>query len=275
MNTIMDSSNNAVTASWVVMTFPYIEHQDLWKTWHTPWNASPAPVQNVYLRLFVCPSNPTDQTTVGATPLAYCVNTGIADGTTTTPFNTTAANTTTSGLRTSGTELKSDGVFFDNRTAAAPAYTSPTNSANSLGAYAVNAASSGRTMSEDYLSQHDGSSNTLMLGENIQNITNSVCWGSVIASGVTIDYAESHLGFQWDASTTSPPTYKINSALMGAVGGAAMPPSSRHGSGVVVSYCDGHQDFLRDDINFTTYEHLMTPDSSLSGIPGVFDPASL
>jgi prepilin-type processing-associated H-X9-DG protein len=54
-----------------------------------------------------------------------------------------------------------------------------------------------------------------------------------------------------------------------------MPPSSRHGSGVVVSFCDGRQEFLRDDINYNTFQHLMTPDSNMSGITGTFDPANL
>ncbi len=124
-------------------------------------------------------------------------------------------------------------------------------------------------MSLDYLSQHDGSSNTLMLSENIQNITNNVQWAT--------DSTETDLGFQWDGTwdntSSTPPTYKINSALNIAVSGATMPPSSRHGAGVVVSWCDGHQEFLSDSINYVTYEHIMTPDSAMSGIPGVFDPA--
>ena len=280
LQTLFDSANNPVTVNWVVMIFPYIEHNDLWKNWHTPLNTNPAPVLNVYLKLFVCPSNPTDQTTVGSTPLGYCVNTGIADGITSCAY-AGSASATVSGYRTnpaSGTcEQKSDGVFFDLRTANAPAY-----SPLSLAALNVNPGGHLQpfplSMSMDYLSQHDGSSNTLMLSENIQNITNGVLWQGVASSNlVSIDYTETHLGFQWDG-TTSPsttPAYKINSQLMTTVTGNVMPPSSRHGSGVVVTYCDGHQDFLRDDINYTTYEHLMTPDSSLSGIPGVFDPANV
>jgi prepilin-type processing-associated H-X9-DG protein len=112
------------------------------------------------------------------------------------------------------------------------------------------------------------------------------------------DYYECDLGFQWDGSSTTAPVttsggstpFRIDTQLVnllstptppnGSVGSnlnsvISMPPSSRHGGGVVVSYCDGHQDFLRDDISFNTFEHLMTPDSSMSGIPGTFDPASI
>jgi prepilin-type processing-associated H-X9-DG protein len=147
------------------------------------------------------------------------------------------------------------------------------------------------TMSLDYLGQHDGSTYKLMLSENIQNISNGVSWGGAISGGVAsvTDYNEYDLGFQWDGTTTTAPNpnYKINYQLISLVPvptfaaetnmstTVTMPPSSRHGSGVVVSYCDGHQEFLRDDINYNTFDHLMTPDSSLSGIPGTFDPGNL
>jgi prepilin-type N-terminal cleavage/methylation domain-containing protein/prepilin-type processing-associated H-X9-DG protein len=253
LNTFTDSGGNAVTANWIVMTFPYIEHSDLWKNWHTPTSASPAPVRNVYLKLFVCPSNPTDTSTVGSTPFSYCVNTGIADSITKCAF---AGSMSRPSAATS--EIKSDGVFFNLTTTTSNGVT-------------TQASGDSYTMSMDYLSQHDGSSNTLMLSENILNITNGAQWAG--------DTSETDLGFQWEGMTTSTPTNKINSALAAAPTfnstSTAMPPSSRHGSGVVVSYCDGHQEFLRDDINFNTYEHLMTPDSAMSGIPGVFDPGNL
>jgi prepilin-type N-terminal cleavage/methylation domain-containing protein len=254
LNSFGDSSGNLVIANWVIMTFPYIEHNDLWKNWHIPVSANSP--RAVYLKLFVCPSNPTDQTAVGSTPLSYCVNTGIPDG-------STASSSAFPG-RASTSELKSDGVFFNLANTAAGAQASTDN----------------HTMSLDYLSQHDGSSNTLLLSENILNISTSIQ-----SAGTPVSWAnnttEEDLGFQWDPTTVTP-TYKINSALTTAITGSAgtlsMPPSSRHGAGVVVSFCDGRQEFLRDDIsavNANTYEHLMTSDSSLSGITGIFDPATI
>jgi prepilin-type processing-associated H-X9-DG protein len=35
-------------------------------------------------------------------------------------------------------------------------------------------------------------------------------------------------------------------------------PSSNHGEGAVVAYCDGHVEFLRDDIDYTVYQRLLT-----------------
>ena len=46
-------------------------------------------------------------------------------------------------------------------------------------------------------------------------------------------------------------------------------PSSRHPGGVVASFCDGHQQFLSEDIEYVVYQHLMTPDSAKAGVPGV------
>jgi prepilin-type N-terminal cleavage/methylation domain-containing protein/prepilin-type processing-associated H-X9-DG protein len=299
LNTVTDSAGYAVTVNWVIMTFPYIEHNDLWKNWHTSGTAlntaqpaNPIGALNVYLKLFVCPSNPTDLTTAGSTPLGYCVNTGLADPLSSCKF-VGAASSTLSGNRTSAWEQKSDGVFFDLRTYANGVNVNSPGNATYPNPWG-HPATWPMGMSMDYLSQHDGSSNTLMLSENIESISNSVSWGSAGASGSTLpsvctvgDYNEYDLGFQWDGTqagvTGSPVPNKINTQLISPVSTASntasnpvtMPPSSRHGSGVVVSYCDGHQDFLRDDITYTVYEHLMTPDSSLSGIPGTFDPASI
>jgi hypothetical protein len=271
LNTITDSGNNAVTVNWVIMTFPYIEHNDLWKNWHTVGSASPAPVLNVYLKLFICPSNPTDQTTVGSTPIGYCVNTGINDTISSCAFAGSLGRPTSAN--NGGYEVKSDGVFFDLRNPSVNPGKHPTPSSSPAAPWPM-------TMSLDYLTQHDGSSNTLMLSENIQSISDSVSWGGTINSGVSsvTDFSENDLGFQWDGTTTSAPNYKINSQLIALVPTGstnAMPPSSRHGSGVVVSYCDGRQEFLSDSINYNTFQHLMTPDSNLSGIPGTFDPASV
>jgi prepilin-type processing-associated H-X9-DG protein len=245
LNTFTDNGGTVRTVNWVAMIFPYIEHNDLWMAWHVPATFGTA----VYLKLFVCPSNPSDTTVAGSSPLGYCVNTGIPDATSASGF---------SSGRASSSEQKSDGVFFST--------------------------ASGFTMSMDYLSQHDGSSNTLMLSENILSISTSVQksgtpvqWG-----GTNLNTTEEDLGFQWDGTTTTP-TNHINSALANTITGSAskfpMPPSSRHGSGVVVSFCDGHQEFLRDDISACAYDHIMTPDSALSGVTGTFgqiyDPATI
>ena len=51
-------------------------------------------------------------------------------------------------------------------------------------------------------------------------------------------------------------------------------PSSRHGGIVIVSFCDGHQQQLRTDIDYQVFRHLMTPngdEKSGAGLIGTFD----
>ena len=41
-------------------------------------------------------------------------------------------------------------------------------------------------------------------------------------------------------------------------------PSSNHSGGVNVVFCDGHCQFLREDIDYDVYGRLMTPDGKNS-----------
>ncbi len=113
-------------------------------------------------------------------------------------------------------------------------------------------------MGLDYLSQHDGAATTLMLTENI-DATN---WEPL--SGTWSGTGEAQVGFNWipDGGGTQ---IRINQLI----GGNYPRPSSYHPGGVIASFCDGHQSFLRDSINYRVYQHLMTPDSQRAGITGV------
>ena len=89
----------------------------------------------------------------------------------------------------------------------------------------------------------DGAAYTLILGERI----GAGPWHDADAK-----ITEDTVGFYWLADGKS-----VKSHL-----------SSKHGDGAIVSFCDGHQHFLRDDIDYVVYQHLMTPDSAAAGIPG-------
>jgi hypothetical protein len=43
-------------------------------------------------------------------------------------------------------------------------------------------------------------------------------------------------------------------------------PSSNHPDGVVVTYCDLHQDTIFDDIEYNVFRQLMAPDDDKAGI---------
>ncbi len=108
-----------------------------------------------------------------------------------------------------------------------------------------------------HISEWDGVQNTLLLSENIQ-------------AGLWSDTTEADLGMVWRKSPG--PCSPINECT--DVGDRPQDlkyarPSSRHGDGVVVIFCDGHGRFLSEDIDYRVYQHLMTPDSRAAGVPGV------
>jgi len=93
----------------------------------------------------------------------------------------------------------------------------------------------------------DGTANTIMLGEllNPPGKTTVGSWAN---------YGETEVGFQWMQSGGQKVTQHI---------------SSRHGGGSIVTFADRHVYFLRDDIDYVTWQHLCTPSSKDAGISGV------
>ncbi|MGQ9606997.1 MAG: hypothetical protein ACUVTW_12390, partial [Thermogutta sp.] len=107
-------------------------------------------------------------------------------------------------------------------------------------------------------------------------------WKPVDLEGAPRRPVETDLGFVWDV-TPGPckprgvndyfPPAKINQCittprdLLNPLVNTARP-SSRHPGMVVAFYCDGHGDYLRDDIDWLVYKHLMTPDGYLAGRVG-------
>jgi prepilin-type N-terminal cleavage/methylation domain-containing protein len=180
------------------------------------WRDSTLAPATPFMRLLICPSDPPDTTGPSTTPpLAYVVNCGLPDS---------------SGIEP-GTTKQSTAVFHNISTAVSPRI----------------------TMSLDYISQHDGSSTTLMLSENVD-------------AGNWTDTTEAPIGFNWQNSGTE---VRINQNV--GVSPAATTlvnarPSSYHVGGVIATFCDGHQYFLRENIDYAVYRHLMTPDSRLAGL---------
>jgi|YNPMSStandDraft_1061717.scaffolds.fasta_scaffold02295_4 prepilin-type N-terminal cleavage/methylation domain-containing protein/prepilin-type processing-associated H-X9-DG protein len=133
------------------------------------------------------------------------------------------------GVEPTSTPPQSHGVFFNHDVTITPTNRPP-------------------TMSLDYLSQHDGAATTLLLSENID----ATAW---------TDTGEFQVGFNWQTDGS----LRINYPN---ARGTYPRPSSYHPGGVIASFCDGHQQFLKDSISPVVYHHLMTPDSNLAGIPG-------
>ena len=112
-----------------------------------------------------------------------------------------------------------------------------------------------------YINQHDGAAYTLLLSENIQ-------------AGWYTDTDKADVGMTWsfDAGRTSLVNQGKDTAGDRPHDIRYARPSSQHPGGVVASFCDGHQQFISQDIDYRVYEQLMTPDSKAAGIPGGFRP---
>jgi prepilin-type N-terminal cleavage/methylation domain-containing protein/prepilin-type processing-associated H-X9-DG protein len=216
--------------SWVAVLLPNIGRQDLWKTLRVgdfSPNGFPGPGTGFQLAEVICPSNPRPGEYCA---LGYAANCGIADG-------TTMPNPLPG--EQSHSEDSSYGVFFNHDATLVPI-------PNQI------------KIRTDRIP--DGAHRTIALSENVQAI-----------SWMTFDNAnppnpntlEPEVGILW---ADSPGTCgRINQCLKKS---PPIPrPSSMHPGGVNILFCDGHVEFQADDIDYVTYQHLMTPDSKKAGLP--------
>lgn len=127
-----------------------------------------------------------------------------------------------------------------------------------------------KNSSQSLDSIYDGSSNTLLVTENINAGANQY-WGDPRAKICTfvypldpLDQTGSVTGLTaadyYDTAPLDPryPFGVINGALAGPE--EVRPfPNSNHPGGVTVTMCDGSATFLSEDIDLRVYAHLMTP----------------
>jgi hypothetical protein len=190
----------------------------------TRWEKGQA--EAVFWKLMICPSDPPLQTSAGSSPLAYVVNSGLPD-----PFSSSQVNTGDDPRL--GWDRPYNGVFhyqlkLRQEQLHNPAQPKPIR------------------VSSAYMSGRDGSSMTLMLSE-VAGAEHS--WAVNPEPSTS---PETHWGFTWVPldSQQEIDLKRITDHI-----------SSRHVDGSVVSFCDGHQQFLSNDTHYRVYQHLMTPDS--------------
>ena len=236
-------ASNERSVSYIVMVLPFMERGDLFNNWndesldHDGDLAKTTPpnphFSQPYLEMLVCPSDPATSREIPAN--SFVANAGAFTGTTVSTYAMVSPPNA------------ADGVFFDHTV------TNPVK------------------ISMDYLSSNDGSSNTLMLTENVQ----ADCWILRDTAGTPIagsppgnDERESALFnhvFLWNAPPTGPSyaNMGINEGIDTAETGTDLStsrPSSRHPGGVNALFCDGHHRFITESIkNYDVYRQLMTP----------------
>jgi prepilin-type N-terminal cleavage/methylation domain-containing protein len=96
----------------------------------------------------------------------------------------------------------------------------------------------------------DGTSSTLILSENVDTLV----WNN------TID--EFANGMLWQ--DVYPPAVGLNRDTGVGLDIDHARPSSRHANGFVVAYCGGETRFINEEIDYTVYARLMTPDGANS-----------
>jgi prepilin-type processing-associated H-X9-DG protein len=127
----------------------------------------------------------------------------------------------------------------------------------------------------------DGAATTIMLSENVDREFEMLgggprfSWASGDLFGqATCGYSEGLLGILWVVNDNPPPGLhndqpdlymqeRINrndsdTAYFGALWPRFARPASEHVGGVNVAYCDGHIEFLRQDIEYGVYQRLLT-----------------
>jgi prepilin-type N-terminal cleavage/methylation domain-containing protein len=237
--------------SWVVVLYPYLEHNDWYKRWKATDVAqtdesNPQFRPRLYDPLMVCPSGDKVGGQSGDTPTDYVVNCGRHPDPNATPpvYDSPYA-----------------GVFHDQSSAVHPR--------NQI------------RVSQDDISRGDGTTYTLLVSENIQ-ATESVplITDSTTGAQSRISPRDRDVGFLWSpvpgVCDSGTDIVRINDCQDDALGPLRFArPSSYHPGGVIVGVPDGGVKFQREGIDWTVYMHLMTPNSNKAGVGGVFDPGDL
>jgi prepilin-type N-terminal cleavage/methylation domain-containing protein len=248
----IDRTKIPTPASWAVVIFPYMEQKDRFDFWAkniyvtTPY--APGGVFDQYsnqamgsVPMFLCPSaqNKPDN-------LSYGVNTGqncaLRDANQSQPYFIS--------------NRAEEGVSLDR-------YVNPLANPPVKGVPA--------NVSIDFVSGRDGTSCTLLLGENNHNayrLANSIhiFWNRIEGASpyndpTSITQTAENLGINWKGMTPIPDNFtpKPTGYVASQYATTDKISSSHSGGIVVVSFCDGSQTSLRTDIDATVYARLLMP----------------
>jgi prepilin-type N-terminal cleavage/methylation domain-containing protein/prepilin-type processing-associated H-X9-DG protein len=258
-DTLLTNSNTQIPVNWTIPLLAYLERPDLARIWKTVQSAQVSSSGNttytwglsnplVYLGFSVCASDPQPPQASGMSqPFSYVVNAGMQD--------VPAANYPG--------DWPDNGVFVSRWESAA----------NLPKAQVGN----------DFISRGDGVSNTLLLSENIESRNYDDCFSYVAPDGVLGSIgqpvSEQMTCFVWYPQNPLP-TARQQSQINGRPSDGNNPspgmaadityarPSNFHPGGVNVSFCDGHVQFLSENIDYLTYTLLMTSNGAGARKPG-------
>lgn len=206
-------------ASWQVEALPGMERQDIYDQWINGTATAG------YIDFFVCPSDPPDSN--NAAHNSYIGNAG---------FQKFIANHANAGSDPDR-ETIANGIMHN--------YFVGMNSGKPV---------LGPKISVPQIK--DGASSTLLLTENIQ----ATLWNAV-GSGTGAAAASDKVAtvFVWHTTETAERKINGNKNSTAAINNNTARPSAYHPGGVNATFCDGHTQWLRQDIDYGVYIQLMTP----------------
>jgi prepilin-type N-terminal cleavage/methylation domain-containing protein len=221
--------------AWPPMIMPFIERNDIYKAIQQMTSAAQYTAATSYLSLFACPSSPPASS--GTTALAYAGNCGSATN-----------------------ARRYDGVMQDTT---------------------VTSGSMSGRVSAGSISEADGTSMTILLSEKCISGTNTSFsqgfWNTIAPNGNAFTFTTGTNtgyvpGFGLADSAAMP---VINSRALGVGNttvGQIISPSSNHPGGVVVAFCDGRSQFLKNSLASDVYAQLLSwnhtfASSSAGGLP--------
>jgi prepilin-type N-terminal cleavage/methylation domain-containing protein/prepilin-type processing-associated H-X9-DG protein len=235
------SGTTPITANsvgWPIVLMPNLERNDIYTSWAAATQATNGLPSSVdpFLSFFVCPSSPPDSDTD--------------------PVMSYHANIGSTVLDSNNRQYKGDGVMTD-----------------TVGVSGQYAASRNNI---DAVSSADGATNTLIFSEKC---------GSFITANSRYNAIPTQIpGATGVVPTTLVSTGSTSVAGFGLFGvangatintGSAGPtvnlvgyesvPSSKHPGGVIASFCDGHTQYVKDNISPWVYAQLLTSDSKWNG----------
>ena len=267
------TTDPAVPASWAVALLPYTENTTLYDRLKLSNNATPADPNSTdsllanSIEIFNCPS---DQTT-GAGAMSYAANAGYISSVIWPSPNDVTHEISRYDFAFNGTGAGPD----DNQIASAS------------GVFSRQSNNKGFTMSLDQISSADGTSQTVLLAENVNIVRFSTGnfggWASSLTGNNAIGLAISAdasfvvddntnpqgLGGATKATglalsatpiaTTTGTDCRINDNLAGATDGSSPRPSSLHPGAVNMAFCDGSCKVISSSIDDSVYARLLTP----------------
>lgn len=258
VSTVPADQTKTLRVSWAVMILPHLEHKDIFDSWNLGPAVFTASDQrywpNKYLKMYVCPSDPPDRTGPNDTPMSYAVNCGLH-----TMSSVNAA------------PLFGQQASSSYRPGAPQAY----GIIGDMGRFrtignVLKGVDKREACSVEYISSHDGTANTLLVGENVNIDANEpanipIAWARCDTYPSENNLKVRFTGFFWNRTKSTPPNYNnndINGELpiintLNTNERARL--SAFHGNMVVVTFADGHVYSLKQDLDAMVYFHLMTP----------------